>query len=186
MSMMGELNFFLRLQFKQMKHGTFLSQTKYYIELIKKFGMEKCKEASTLMATSTYLELDEIGKSVDESRYGGMIGSLLYLTASRPYIMLSVCLCARYQANPKESHLTTIKRVIKYLKGITNVGLWYPKGASLNLTGFSDFDFANCKLDIKSTSETSHLLGSSLVSWNFKKQAYVVLSTIKAEYIRAS
>ena len=80
-----------------MKHGTFLSQTKYYIELIKKFGMEKCKEASTPMATSTYLDLDEKGKWVDESRYRGMIGSLLYLNTSRPDIMLSVYLCARLQ-----------------------------------------------------------------------------------------
>jgi len=90
--------------------------------------MEKYKEASTPMATSTYLDLDEKGESVDESRYKGIIGSLLYLTASRPYIMLSVFLCTRYQANPKESHLTSIKRIIKYLKGTTNVGLWYPKG----------------------------------------------------------
>ena len=111
-SMMGELNFFLGLQVKQMKHGTFLCQTKYYVELIKKFVKEKCKEASTPMATSTYLDLDEKGESVDESRYKGIIGSLLYLTASRPYIMLSVFLCTRYQANPKEFHLTSIKRII--------------------------------------------------------------------------
>ena len=113
MSMIGELNFFLGLQVKQMEHGTFLSQTKFCIELIKKFGMEKCKEASTPMATSIYLDLDEKGKLVDESRYRGMIGSLLYITASRLDIMLSVCLYVRYQANPKESHLTTVKRIIK-------------------------------------------------------------------------
>ena len=98
-----------------------------------------------------------------------MNGSLLYLTASQPDIMLSVCLCARYQANPKESHLTAVKKITKYLKGTTNVGLWYPKGTSLNQIGFSDFDFARCKLDRKSTSGTCHLLGSSLVSWNCKK-----------------
>ena len=113
MFMMGELNLFLGLKVKQMKHGTFLSQTKYCIELIKKFSMEKCKEASTLMATSTYLNLDEKGKLVDESRYRGMIGSLLYLTTSRPDIMLIICLCARYQSNPKEYHLTAVKRIIK-------------------------------------------------------------------------
>ena len=126
--------------------------------------MEKCKEESALMATSTYLDLDGKGKTVDELRYRGMIGSLLYLTASRPYIMLSVCLCARYQANPKESHLVVVKRIIKYLKGTTNVGLLYPKGISLSITGFSDSDFAGCKLDRKSTSGTCHILGSSLVS----------------------
>ena len=156
-------------QVKQMKHGTFHSQTKYCIELIKKFGMKKYKETSTPMATSTYLDLDEKGKSVDESRYRGMIGSLLYLIASRLDIMLRVCLCARYQANPMESHLIVVKRIIKYLKGTTNVGLWYLKGTSLNLTGFLNSYFASCKLDWKNTNGTCHLLGSSLVSWNCKK-----------------
>jgi len=135
------------------------------------------------MTTSNYLDLDEKDKSINESRYRGMIGSLLYLTTSRPDIMLSVCLCARYHVNPKESHLTTIKRIIKYLKGTTSVCLWYPKGTSLNLISFSDFDFARCKLDRKSTNGICHLLGSSLVSWNCKKQASVELSTVEAEYI---
>ena len=145
--------------------------------------MEKCKEALTPMTTSTYLNLDEKGKSIDESKYRGMIDQLLYLTASRPDIMLSVCLCARYQANPKESHLTAVKRINKYLKGITNVGLWYPKGTSLSLISFLDFDFARCNLDRKNTSGTCHILGSSLVSWNCKKQARVALSSVEAEYI---
>ena len=135
------------------------------------------------MATSTYLDLDEKGKLVDESRYIGMIGSLLYLIASWLNIMLTVCLCARYQANPKESHLIVVKRIIKYLKSTTNVYLWTPKGTSLNLIGFSDSDFAGCKLDRKSTSGTYHLLGSSLVSWTCKKQACVILSTAEAKYI---
>ena len=145
MSVMGEFNFFLGFQDKQMKYGTFLCQNKYCTKLIKKFVMERCKEASTPMATSTYLDLDEKGKLVDELRYRGMIGSLLYLIASQPNIMLSVFLCAWYQANPKESHLTTVKRIIKYLKDTTNVGLWYPKGTSLNLTEFSYSNFAGCK-----------------------------------------
>ena len=135
------------------------------------------------MATSTYLDLNEKGKSVDESRYKGMISSLLYLTSSRLDTILSVCLCVRYQDNPKESHLIVVKRIIKYLKGTTNVGLWYSKGTSLNLIDFSDSDFARCKLDRKSTSETYHQLGSSLVSWNFKKQTCLALSTIEVEYI---
>ena len=126
--------------------------------------MENCKEAYTPMATSTYLDLDEKGKSMDGSKYWGMIGSLLYLIASRLDIMLSVWLCARYQSNPKEYHLIVVKRIIKYLKRTTSVGLWYPKGTSLNLTVFSDSDFAGCKLDRKSTSETCHILGSSIVS----------------------
>ena len=133
--------------------------------------------------TLTYLDLDEKGKSMDEWKYKGMIGSLLYLTASRLNIMLSVCFYARYQSNLKESPLTRVKRIIKYLKATTNIGLWNPKGTSLNLTIFLDSDFTRWKLDSKSTSGTCHLLGNSLVSWNCKKQACVALSTTKAKYI---
>jgi len=97
--------------------------------------------------------------------------------------MFVVCLCARFQANPKESHLKAAKRVLKYLKGTTNVGLWYPSHSSIHLIGYSDSDFDGCKLDQKSTSGTCHLLGSSLISWHSKKQSCVALSTAEAEYI---
>jgi len=93
--------------------------------------------------------------------------------------------CARFQSNPKESHFTAAKRILKYLQGTTNVGLWYPSEVSLNLVGYSDSDFAGCKIDRKSTCGTCHLLGSSLISWHIKKQACVALSTIEAEYIAA-
>jgi len=185
MSMMGELNYFLGLQIKQLNHGTFLSQTKDCKELLKKFDMENCKEISTPMATNCYLDSNEKGTSVDQTKYRGLIGSLLYLTASRPDIMFSVCLCARFQSNPKESHFTATKRILKYLQGTTTVGLWYPSEVSLDLVGYSDSDFASCKIDRKSTSGTCYLLGSSLISWHSKKQACVVLSTTEAEYIAA-
>jgi len=97
--------------------------------------------------------------------------------------MFSICMCARFQANPKESHYNAAKRILKYLKGTTNVGLWYPNEATLNVKGYLDSDFTRCKLDRKSTGGTCHLLGASLISWNNKKQACVALSTIKAEYI---
>jgi len=185
MSMMGELNYFLGLRIKQLNHGTFLSQTKYCKELLKKFDMENCKEISTPMATNCYLDSDEKGTSVDQTKYKGLIGSLLYLSASRPDIMFSVCLCARFQSNPKESHFTAAKRILKYLQRTTNVGLWYPSDVSLNLVGYSNFDFVGYKIDKKSTSGTCHLLGSSLISWHSKKQACVALSTVEAEYIAA-
>ena len=120
---------------------------------------------------------------MDQTKYRGLIGSLLYLIASKPDIMFNVCLCARFQSNPKESHFTAIKSIMKYLQGTPNVGLWYPSEVSLNLVGYSDFDFAGCKIDRKSTSGTCHLLGSSLISWHSKKQACVALSTTEAEYI---
>jgi len=185
MSMMGELTFFLGLQIKQMEEGTFISQSKYCKEVFKKFEMDNAKAASTPMATSCYLDKDESGIEVNQTMFRGMIKSLLYLTASRPDIMQSVCVCARYQASPKEPHLIAVKRILKYLKGTISFGLWYPSGASLSLIGYSDADYGGCKIDRKSTSGTCHLLGSSLVSWHSKKQACVALSTTKAEYIAA-
>ena len=111
--------------------------------------MENYKEASTPMLSSCYMDADAAGKGVDQIKYRGLIGSLLYLSTSRLDIMFVVCLCARYQANPKESHFKAAKRILKYLKGTTNVGLWYPSYSPIHLIGYSDSDFAGCKLDQK-------------------------------------
>jgi transposase InsO family protein len=185
MSMMGELNFFLGLQIKQTKEGIFINQAKYTKELLKKFGMDELKPMSTPMSPSTKLDKDDKGKNVDEKKYRGMIGSLLYLTASRPDIMFSVCLCARFQSCPKESHLIAIKRIFRYLIGTYDLGLFYPKGTSFELVGYSDADYAGSRVDRKSTSGTCHFLGQSLVSWFSKKQNSVALSTAEAEYVAA-
>jgi len=126
--------------------------------------MEICKEISTPMATNYYLDSDEKGTSVDQTKYRDLISSLLYLTASRPDIIFSVCLYARFQSNLRESHFTAVKRILKYLQGTTDVVLWYPSEVSLNLVGYFDSDFVGCKIDRKSTSGTCHLLRSSLIS----------------------
>jgi len=126
--------------------------------------MENCKEASTPIATGSFLDTDENGTNYDQTRYRGLIRSLLYLTTSRSDIMFFVCLCARFQAKPKESHYMAVKRILKYLKGTIDVGLWYPSEVSLNLIGYSDSDFVGCKIDKKRTSGTCHLLGSNLIS----------------------
>jgi len=131
MSMMGELNFFLGLQVKQVEHDIFLCQAKYCRELLKKFNMENCKEAFTLIATGCYLDADETRVDVDQTKFRQLIGSLMYLTTSRPDIMFSVYLCTRFQAKPKESHYVAPKIILKYLKGTTEVGLWYPSGTSM-------------------------------------------------------
>jgi hypothetical protein len=109
MSMMGELKYFLGFQVKQLQEGTFISQTKYIQDILAKFGMKDAKPINTPMGTNGHLDLDTGGKSVDQKVYRSMIGSLLYLCASRPDIMLSVCMCARFQADPKEVHLRAIK-----------------------------------------------------------------------------
>jgi hypothetical protein len=183
MSMMGELKYFLGFQVKQLKEGTFLCQTKYTQDMLKKFGMEKAKHTKAPMASSGHLDLNEEGKTIDQKLYRPMIGSLLYLCASRPDIMLSVCMCARFQANPKECHLVVVKRILRYLLHTQNLGLWYPKGSFFDLFGYSDSDYVGCKVDRKSTSGTCQFLGRSLVSWSSKKQNYVALSTAEAEYI---
>jgi hypothetical protein len=185
MSMIGELSYFLGLQVKQMKNGTFVSQGKYIKDMIKKFGLEDAKLMSTPMGTSGSLELDENGNMVDQKLYRSIIGSLLYVTASRPDVMFSVCMCARYQSSPRESHLKACKRILRYLKSTQDVGLWYPKESSFELIGYSDSDYGGCKINRKSTSGTCQLLGKSLVSWSSKKQNSVALSTTEAEYISA-
>ncbi|WVZ75441.1 hypothetical protein U9M48_023491 [Paspalum notatum var. saurae] len=186
MSMICELSFFLGLQIKQLKDGIFMSQSKYLKDMLKKFGLEYAKSIKTPMGTNGLLELDKGGQLVDQKLYHYMIGSLLYITASRPDVMFSVCLCARFQASPNEAHLMAVKRILKYLKHTPNIGLWYPKGAQFELIGYSDSDYEGCKIDRKSTSGSCQFLGRSLVSWSSKKQNSVSLSTTEAEYIAAA
>jgi hypothetical protein len=183
MSMMGELTYFLGFQVKQLKEGAFLSQTKYTQDILKKFGIKDAKPAKTLMGTNEYLDLNAGGKSVDQKVYRSMIGSSLYLCASRPDIMLSLCICARFQSDPKECHLVVVKRILRYLVHTPYIRLWYPKGSTFDLIGYSDTDYAGCKVDRNNTSGTCQFLGRSLVSWSSKKQTSVALSTVEAEYV---
>jgi hypothetical protein len=185
MSMMGELKYFLGFQVKQLQEGTFISQTKYIQDILTKFGMKDAKLIKTPMGTNRHLDLDTRGKSVDQKVYRSMIGSLLYLCASRPDIMLSVCMCARFQADPKKVHLRDVKRILRYLVYTPKFGLWYPRGSTFDLIGYTDADWAGCKINRKSTSGTCQFFGRSLVSWASKKQNSVALSTAEAEYIAA-
>jgi len=186
MSMMGELNFFLGLQVKQTKDGIFISQEKYVNDILTKYNFHGTREMKTPMSAPVSLDSDVDGPSVDHTTYRGMIGSLMYATASRPDIMFATCLCARYQSNPKESHMLAVKRIYRYLKGSPRLGLWYPKDSGLELMGYSDSDHAGCKIDRKSTTGGCHFLGGKLVSWTSKKQTSVSTSTAEAEYVSAA
>ncbi|KAJ9553229.1 hypothetical protein OSB04_017274 [Centaurea solstitialis] len=186
MSMMGELNFFLGIQVKQNPDGIFINQSKYIKDMLKKFNMTDCFPIKTPMPTGNLLGPDLAGKPVDQKIYRSMIGSLLYLTATRPDIMFATCFCARFQANPKESHLAAVKRILRYLKGTPELGLWYPKDSSFELISFTDSDYGGCKLDRKSTSGSCQFLGDKLVSWTSKKQNCVSTSTAEAEYVAAA
>ncbi|GJZ55960.1 putative ribonuclease H-like domain-containing protein, partial [Tanacetum coccineum] len=151
MSSMGELTFFLGLQVKQMKDGIFISQDKYVAKILKKFRFIEVKTASTPMETQKPLLKDEDGEEVDVHLYRSMIDSLMYLTSSRPDIMFAICVCARYQVNPKVSHLYAVKRIFKYLKGQPKLGLWYPKDSLFDLVAYTNSDYARASLDRKST-----------------------------------
>ncbi|GJZ37809.1 putative ribonuclease H-like domain-containing protein [Tanacetum coccineum] len=186
MSSMCELLFILGLQVKQKEDGIFISQDKYVTEILKKFGFTNVKTASTPMETQKPLLKDEDGEEVDVYLYRSMIGSLMYLTSSRPDIMFAVCACARYQVNPKVSHLHAVKRIFRYLKGQPKLGLWYPKDSPFDLVAYTDSDYAGASLDRKSTTGGCQFLGCRLISWQCKKQTVVANSTTEAEYVAAS
>ncbi|GKC51338.1 putative ribonuclease H-like domain-containing protein, partial [Tanacetum coccineum] len=154
MSSMGELTFFLRLQ-----------------------------TASTPIETQKPLVKDEEASDVDVHLYRSMIGSLMYLTASRPDIMFAVCACSRFQVTPKTSHLHAVKRIFRYLKGKPKLGLWYPRVSSFELEAYSDSDYAGVNLDRKSTTGGCQFLGRRLISWQCKKQTIMATSTTEAEYV---
>ncbi|MFS7942027.1 putative RNA-directed DNA polymerase [Helianthus anomalus] len=186
MSSMGEMKFFLGLQVEQLPDGIFIHQTKYVKDVLDKFDMKDCSPASTPLAQNHGICPDEQGVKMDETLYRSIIGSLMYLTASRPDIMYPTCLCARYQSNPKQSHLTIVKRILRYLKGCPSIGLWYPRSGDFTLSGFADSNFGSCKQNAKSTTAGFQFFGTRLVTWQCKKQTAVALSTCEAEYVSAS
>ncbi|GJT81600.1 retrovirus-related pol polyprotein from transposon TNT 1-94 [Tanacetum coccineum] len=186
MSMMGKISFFLGLQISQSPRGIFINQSKYALESLKKYGMESSDPVDTPMVEKSKLDEDTQGKAVDPTHYRGMIGTLMYLTASRPDLTFVVCMCARYQAKPTEKHLHAVKRIFKYLRGTVNRGLWYPKDSSIALTAYADADHAGCQDTRRSTSGSMQLLGDRLVSWSSKRQKSAAISSTEAEYIAMS
>ncbi|GKD53462.1 putative ribonuclease H-like domain-containing protein [Tanacetum coccineum] len=176
MSSMGELIFFLGLQVQQQPDGIFISQDKYVADILKKFDFCSIRTATTPIESNKPLVQDEDGVDVDVHIYRSMIGSLMYLTASRPDIMFVVCACARFQVNPKASHLHAIKRIFRYLKHQPKLGLWYPRDSSFELEAFLDSDNGGASLDRKSTTGGCQFLGRRLISWQCKKQTIVANS----------
>ncbi|GJZ60184.1 retrovirus-related pol polyprotein from transposon TNT 1-94 [Tanacetum coccineum] len=165
MSLMGEMKFFLGLQIHQSPKGIFINQAKYALEILKKHNMDNCHSIGTPLATKPKLDVDLSGEPVDQSDYRSKIGSLMYLTSSRPDLVQAVCYCARYQARPTQKHLKEVKRIFKYLKA------------------FSDADHAGCLDTRKSTSGGIQFLGDKLVSWMSKKQNCTAMSSAEAEYV---
>ncbi|GJU98483.1 retrovirus-related pol polyprotein from transposon TNT 1-94 [Tanacetum coccineum] len=162
--------------------GIFINQSKFALEILKKFGMDSCDPVDTPMVDRLKLDEDPLGILVDQTRFRSMVGSLMYLTASRPDLVFAVCMCARYQASPTKKHLEALKRVFWYLRGTINWGLWYPKDTAMALTAYADADHAGCQDTRRSTSGSAQFLGDKLVSWSSKKQKSTAISTIDAEY----
>nr|GFB44796.1 uncharacterized mitochondrial protein AtMg00810-like [Tanacetum cinerariifolium] len=161
-------------------------KAKYTLKILHKHGMEKGQSIGTPMPTKLKLDADLSGNPVDQTNYRSKIGSLMYLTSSRPDIVQAVCFCSRYQSRPTEKHLKEVKRIFRYLRGIVNMGLWYPKDSSFELTAFSDADHAGCIDSRNSTSGGIQFLGDKLVSWMSKKQNCTTMSLAEAEYMALS
>nr|GEY43341.1 hypothetical protein [Tanacetum cinerariifolium] len=173
------------LQIHQSPRGIFINQAKYTLEILHKHGMDKGQSIGTPIATKPKLDVDLNGNPVDQTDYCSKIGSLMYLTSSRPDIVQAVCFCARYQSRPTEKYLKEVKRIFRYLRGTVNMGLWYLKGSSFELTGFLDADHTGCIDTRKSTSGGIQFLGDKLVSWMSKKQKCTTMSSAEAEYVSA-
>ncbi|GJU36766.1 retrovirus-related pol polyprotein from transposon TNT 1-94 [Tanacetum coccineum] len=164
----------------------FSIRAKYALEILKKHNMDNCYSIGTPLATKPKLDIDLSGEPVDQSDYRSKIGSLMYLTSSRPDLVQAVCYCARYQARPTQKHLKEVKRIFKYLKGTIHMGLWYPKDSGFELTAFLDVDHVGCLDTRKSTSGGIQFLGDKLVSWMSKKQNCTAMSSAEAEYVALS
>ncbi|GJV80456.1 putative ribonuclease H-like domain-containing protein [Tanacetum coccineum] len=186
MSAMGELTFFLGLQVKQKPEGIFISQDKYVQDMLKKFDMESVRPATTPFEASKPKSKDEPDDAVNVHLYRSMIGSLMYLTASRPDIQFAVSACSRHQVTPLTSNLNAVKKIFKYLKGQPKLGLWYPRDSPFVLEAYSDSDYAGSHGDRKSTTGGCQFLGRRLISWQCKKQTIVATSSTEAEYVAAA
>ena len=185
MSTVGELTYFLGFQVKQTDSRIYINQAKYARNLVKRFGLDKATHARTPMAANAKLTNDPSGESVDVTLYRSMIGCLLYLTASRHDIAFSIGFCSRFQSNPKVLYLNVVKRIIKYVGGTCDYGLFYSKESNLSLAGFFYFDWTDNADDRKNTTGGCFYVGANLVAWMSKKQNFVSFSNAKAEYIAA-
>nr|GEU90179.1 hypothetical protein [Tanacetum cinerariifolium] len=166
--------------------GIFINQSKYALESLKKYGFESCDPVDNLMVEKSKLDEDKKGKSIDPSHYCGMIGTLLYLIASRSDLQFAICMCARYQARPTEKHLHAVKRIFQYLRKKVNRGLWYPNDSLISLTVFVDTDHAGCQDTCRSTSSSLQFMGDRLISWSSKRKKSAAISSKEAEYIALS
>ena len=186
MTDLGAMKYFLGMQVKQSSGKIFLSQEKYAEDLLKKFNMSDCKPMATPMTTSEKLLKYDGKEKVDASLYRSLVGSLIYLTNTRPDIVHAVSIISRFMSDPSKDHLAAAKRILRYIKGTKSYGIMYESENDSRLTGYTDSDWAGSIDDRRSTSGYLFQLGSKSISWSSRKQATVALSSSEAEYISAT
>lgn len=186
MSDLGKMHYFLGIEVIQSASEFFISQKKYAQEMLVRFRMADCNPASTPMEMGLKLVRDPEGRKIDNTLYKQIVGSLMYLTATRPDIMHAVSIISRYMEFPTEMHLVAAKRIFRYLQGTLEYGLFYKKGEKSSLIGFTDSDYAGDLDDRKSTSGYVFMMSSAAISWCSKKQPIVTLSTTEAEFVAAT
>ncbi|KAL0424084.1 UNVERIFIED_CONTAM: Retrovirus-related Pol polyprotein from transposon TNT 1-94 [Sesamum radiatum] len=186
MTDLGEMSYFLGLEVRQSEDGIFISQHKYVKDLLEKYNMKECNAIRTPMIMNQKFCLDDGEEKVDVQLYRSLVGSLLYLTNSRPDILQATALLSRFMQNPSNIHFGAAKRILRYLKGTRSFGLWYSNSNNFELLGFSDSDWAGSIDDRKSTTGYLFMLGSNAISWCSKKQPSTALSSSEAEYMAVS
>jgi hypothetical protein len=186
MTDLGKMRYFLGIEVLQKDDGIFICQRKYAHEILERFRMGQCNSVKNPIIPGFKLTRDEGGVQVDSTLYKQMVGSLMYLTATRPDLMFDVSLISRYMEHPTESHFMAAKRILRYIKGTTIFGMFYKKGGVAELFGYTDSDYAGDQNDRKSTSGYVFMMNSTAVSWSSKKQPVVTLSTTEAEFIAAT
>ncbi|KAL0558903.1 hypothetical protein IC582_003487 [Cucumis melo] len=169
MSDLGKVHYFLRLEVVQSPFGICISQRKYVQDVLMRFQMSECNSVSTPAEFGLKLHKDQKGKKVDSTLYKQIVGSLMYITTTRPDIMHFVSLISRYMENPTKMHLLAVKRIFRYLQGTKNYGLFYKNVVKSDFVGFTDSDYAGDIDDRKSTSGHVFMLSSQVVSWSSKK-----------------
>eukprot|EP00253_Pinus_taeda_P025045 PITA_25045 len=186
MTDMGFLRYFLGIEVVQNEKGIFISQARYVDQVLSRFSMEECKAAITPTVMGLRLSREDSSKGFDPSLYKSIVGSLMYLTTTRPDIIYAVSLISRFMERPKEAHWQAAKRILRYVKGTKKFGILYNVSEHSDLVGYTDSDWAGSVDDRKSTSGYVFNMGSGAISWASKKQSIVALSTAEAEYVAAT